>query len=312
MILTAAALVACFGGEGQPASSTPTTLFLGVTPVKAVVGEATTYTVTGFNLPLTANLSMVGGICLTPTNRAATGFTAVCTAGGSAGNQTLTINSDTPANNGWWLGAQTIATTGAASAPLTVVNLTVDSGVNAGQCYVAGSDVLVSCISPTAIALNDKQDGMTGRDVTSADGADGQYGLSYAVLGTFPKTSCVHDNTTGLLWQGASTTLLAAPGDARNLEAKAVETALNRIGLCGYIDWRLPTRGELQSLVNYGSNDLYFSIDVNWFPDTKVGAYYSQTRYAPNVKNVWLVDFIKGNVAPDSTASSGVYVRLVR
>jgi hypothetical protein len=64
--------------------------------------------------------------------------------------------------------------------------------------------------------------------------------------------------------------------------------------------------------VNYGSLDLYFSIDTNWFPDTRIGAYYSATKYAPNLMNVWLVDFIRGNVAPDSNASSGVYVRLVR
>jgi len=85
----------------------------------------------------------------------------------------------------------------------------------------------------------------------------------------------------------------------------------NAAALCGFSDWRLPSRTELQSLVNYGSLDLYFSIDTNWFPDTRIGAYYSATPYAPNLKNVWLVDFIRGNVAPDSNASSGVYVRLV-
>lgn len=312
LILMPLALTACFGGDGQPTASVATPLVIGVTPTKAMLGEATTFTVTGLNLPLTATLSMVGGVCQTPTKRAATGFTVVCTAGGVVGTQILTVNSDTAANNGWWLGTETITTTAAATTPLTVINLLVDSGVNAGQCYAAGSDVLVSCISPSAIALNDKQDGMTGRDVTNADGLDGQYGLSYAVVGTFAKTDCVRDNTTGLVWQGQSTALLAAPGDARNQEARAVETATNAATLCGYANWRLPSRGELQSLVHYGSGDLYFAIDVSWFPDTKVGAYYSATRYAPNVKNVWLVDFIKGNVAPDSTASSGVYVRLVR
>lgn len=312
MVLAASALVACFGGDGAPSAGAPTPLVIGVTPTKATLGEATTFTVTGLNLPLTATLSMVGGVCQTPTKRAATGFTVVCTAGGVVGSQILTVNSDTAANNGWWIGAETITTAAAPTTPLTVINLLVDSGVNAGQCYAAGSDVLVSCISPSAIALNDKQDGMTGRDVTNADGADGQYGLSYAVVGTFAKTDCVRDNITGLIWQGKSTALQATPGDARNLEAKGVETATNAVGLCGFADWRLPTRSELQSLINYGSSDLYFSIDVNWFPDTKVGAYYSVTRYAPNLKNVWLVDFIKGNVAPDSAASSGVYVRLVR
>lgn len=312
MVLTASALVACFGGEGQAPVSVATPQVIGVTPAKAMLGEATTFTVTGLNLPLTAVLSMVGGVCQTPTNRTATGFSVVCTAGGQVGSQILTVNSDTAANSGWWVGAQTITTTAPATTPLTVINLLVDSGVNLGQCYAAGSDVLVSCVSPSAIALNDKQDGMTGRDVTSADGADGQYGLSYSTVDTFAKIDCVRDSTSGLIWQGKSTALLSSPGDLRSQEAKGVETATNATGLCGYADWRLPSRSELQSLVNYGSGDLYFSIDVNWFADTKVGAYYSATRYAPNVKNVWLVDFIKGNVAPDGTASSGVYLRLVR
>lgn len=310
--LTLSALAACFGGEGSLPVAGMTPTVTSVTPAKAVLGEATTFTVTGLNLPLTATLSMADGTCLTPTNQSATGFTVVCTAGGLAGNLVLTVRSDTVANSGWWVGAQTITAAAPEVTPLTVVNLLVDSGVNAGQCYAAGSDVLVSCISPTAIALNDKQDGMTGRDVTSADGSDGQAGLSYSTVAAFAKTDCVKDNTTGLVWQGKSTALTALPGDARNLEARGLASSLNATGLCGFNDWRLPSRGELQSLVNYGSLDLYFSIDTNWFPDTRIGAYYSATPYAPNLRSVWLVDFIKGNVAPDGSASGGVYVRLVR
>ncbi|MFZ4481405.1 MAG: DUF1566 domain-containing protein [Rhodoferax sp.] len=307
-----ATLAACFGGEGQLPVASLTTAFYALTPVTAVIGTATTFTVTGQNLPLTATLTVPDGFCLTPTNRTASGFTDVCTLGGAPGNQIITIRSDTLANNGWWIGQQSISATASASTPLTVINLLVDSGINAGQCYSANSDVLVSCLSPSAIALNDKQDGMTGRDVTSADGADGQAGLSYAVVGAYAKTDCVRDGISGLIWQGKSTALVALPGDARNLEAKGVETTTNAAGLCGFTDWRLPSRGELQSVVNYGSGDLYFAIDTNWFPDTKIGAYYSSTKYAPNLKNVWLVDFTKGSIAPDSAANSGVYVRLVR
>jgi hypothetical protein len=320
--LTASALAACTGGESQTTVS-QTPIVLSIKPQTAAIGDATSFTVSGLYLPLTATLSIVSGSCLTPTSRTTTGFTVVCTLGGAAGDQLITISSDTAANSGYWLGTQTLAATPGASTPLTVVNLLVDSGVNSGQCYASGSDVLVSCVSPTAIALNDKQDGMTGRDVTSADGTDGQVGLSYStvigqqsqnpvVMGPFAKTDCVKDNITGLVWQGKSTALVSLPGDARNLEAKGVEAATNTAGLCGFTDWRLPSRNELQSLVNYGSLDLYFSIDTNWFADTRIGAYYSATKYAPNLKNVWLVDFIRGNVAPDSNASSGVYVRLVR
>ncbi len=322
VVLAASTLAACFGGDSQTAAS-QSPIVLSVKPQTAAIGDATSFTVSGLYLPLTATLSIANGSCLTPTSRTTTGFTVVCTPGGAAGNQLITISSDTAANSGYWLGAQTLAATSGASTPLTVVNLLVDSGVNSGQCYAAGSDVLVSCVSPTAIALNDKQDGMNGRDVTSADGADGQVGLSYStvigpqsqnpvVLGPYAKADCVKDNITELIWQGKSTALVSLPGDARNLEAKGVEAVTNAAALCGFTDWRLPSRAELQSLVNYGSLDLYFSIDTNWFVDTRIGAYYSATKYAPSLKNVWLVDFIRGNVAPDSNASSGVYVRLVR
>ncbi len=320
-VLTALTLAACFGGEGQTPATLQTPLFVTMTPTAAAIGEPTSFTVTGLYLPLTALLSMAGGTCATPVNRTASGFSAACTPGGVAGNQIVTVNTDTLANNGWWLGQQTVAVAAGASnpqtpttplPPLTTINLLTDSGINSGQCYVAGSDVLVSCVSPTAIALNDKQDGMTGRDVTSADNSDGQAGLSYSTWGTFAKTDCVRDNVTGLLWQGKSTVLVAFPGDARNLEANGLVTTTNTAALCGFSDWRLPSRGELQSLVNYGSLDLYFAIDLNWFPDTRIGAYYSVTKYAPNLKNVWVVDFIKGGVVPDSNASSGIYVRLVR
>jgi hypothetical protein len=283
-----------------------------VSPVKAAVGDATTFTVTGQSLPLTATLSLADGYCLAPSSNTATGFTVVCTPGGVAGVQVMTVRSDTVANGGWWVGTQNITASPATTTPLTVVNLTVDSGINAGQCYAAGSDMLVSCLSPTSIALNDKQDGMVGRDVTSLDNADGQLGLSYSLVAPFAKTECVKDNTTGLTWQGKSTVLTAWPGDARGQDAKDLQTTTNASKLCGFSDWRLPSRGELQSLVYYGSSDLYFAIDTIWFPDTRIGAYYSSTKYAPYLQNVWLVDFTKGSILPDSNASSGVYARLVR
>ncbi len=321
--LALSALAACVVGDGQTQVSGQAPIVLSVTPGTAAIGDATSFTVSGLYLPLTATLSIANGVCLTPANHTTSSFTVLCTPGGVAGSQLLTVSSNTAANNGYWLGTQTLTATAGVSTPLSVVNLLVDSGVNSGQCYAAGSDVLVSCISPSAIALNDKQDGMTGRDVTSADGADGQVGLSYStvigqqsqkpvVLGPYAKADCVKDNITGLVWQGKSTALVSLPGDARNLEAKGLEATTNAAALCGFSDWRLPLRNELQSLVNYGSLDLYFSIDTNWFVDTRIGAYYSATKYAPNLKNVWLVDFIRGEVAPDSNASSGVYVRLVR
>ncbi|MDD5031248.1 MAG: PKD domain-containing protein, partial [Rhodoferax sp.] len=57
-----------------------------------------------------------------------------------------------------------------------------DTGTTASQCYAAGSNVLTSCTSAAASALNASQDGMLGTDVTMPDAADGKLGLSYSTV----------------------------------------------------------------------------------------------------------------------------------
>ena len=84
-----------------------------------------------------------------------------------------------------------------------------DSGITASQCYAAGSDALVSCTSAAALALNDQQDGMVGRDVSNPDSSDGKLGFSYTKLdasgNALPASAatwvCVKDNITGLTWE---------------------------------------------------------------------------------------------------------------
>jgi len=319
--LTLSALSACLGGEGSTSSSSalaPTVS--AVTPVLAMLGQPTSFTVIGQNLPLTALATIAGGTCTTPVNRTSTGFTTLCTPGGLAGSQSMTIWSDL-VPIGWWVGTQAIMVS---TAPVPSINALPDSGIAASQCYGAGSNVLISCISAPAIALNARQDGMVGRDVTSLVSTDGQLGLSYNLVATYAKTQCVIDNITGLMWQGKTTALAAPAGDARSLEVKTYLAAINTAGWCGFTDWRVPSRLELQSLLNYGSVDPYFDIDVNWFPDTLPGPYYSATVYAPSIKiattppntpiayNFWVVDFSKGRIVPDSAVSTGIYVRLVR
>jgi hypothetical protein len=285
-----------------------------------MLGQPTSFTVIGQNLPLTSLATIAGGTCTTPVNRTSTGFTTQCTPGGLAGSQSMTIWSDL-VPIGWWVGTQAVMVS---TAPVPSINALPDTGIAASQCYGAGSNVLISCTSAPAIALNDRQDGMAGRDVTSLVGTDGQLGLSYNLVATFAKTDCVIDNITGLMWQGKTTALAAPAGDTRSLEVKTYLTGINTAGWCGFTDWRVPSRLELQSLLNYGSVDPYFDIDVNWFPDTMPGPYYSSTPYAPSFKisvtppgapiaiNFWVVDFSKGRIVPDSAVSTSIYVRLVR
>ncbi len=82
----------------------------GVSPAVANLSQATTFTITGQNLPLTSVLSIADATCQTPTNRTATGFTVVCTPGGAAESKVVTVKTDTEANGGVVIDASRVVT----------------------------------------------------------------------------------------------------------------------------------------------------------------------------------------------------------
>ena len=65
--------------------------------------------------------------------------------------------------------------------PPSTTSILNDTGITSSQCYQAGSDVLVDCGSAGALALNNAQDGMTGRDANTATNSntDGKLGFSF-------------------------------------------------------------------------------------------------------------------------------------
>jgi Protein of unknown function (DUF1566) len=210
-----------------------------------------------------------------------------------------------------------------------------DTGITANHCFGAGSNTLISCNSPAAIALNPKQDGMVGRDVTSPSAADGRLGFSFSDVpkpgaGVYAKTECVKDNITGLVWEGKpvsgfrantntytnfdSTIKLQklvsvdtfytdfvfgmptqAEIDAPN-NTIGYKTAVNASALCGFTDWRLPTADELQSLVNLGTAPLP-AIDNDWFPNTQRAPYWSATPSSAYAKFAWFLTFWDGQLS---------------
>lgn len=199
----------------------------------------------------------------------------------------------------------------------------IDTGISASQCYQQGSDILVSCTSAAALALHDWQDGMVGRDVTSAESSDGKLGFNYSMVGSYAKTECVQDNATGLLWEGkpssgprASTDTYTNLENNSSADASAYVGKVNAAGLCGYKDWRLPNRYELQSLVYYGRSNVLgvpATIDEDWFPNTQgLGRYLSSSPYVGKTTQAWSVSFGNGDVGKHDERSSAAYVRLVR
>jgi hypothetical protein len=198
----------------------------------------------------------------------------------------------------------------------------IDTGITASQCYQAGSDALVACNSAGAIALNNAQDGMVGRDANAASNSntDGKLGFSY----TNVTGGCVLDNVTGLMWEiktndyglrdwGYGYTNFGAaynPATQYQTDASGYVTAVNATNLCGYSDWRLPTVDELHSIVDYSVSYGGITIDTTWFPLSTNSTYWTATSVGASY--AWYVDFFGNGISPSGTRSYAKNVRLVR
>ena len=121
--------------------------------------------------------------------------------------------------------------------------------------------------------------------------------------GFYDKTECVQDNNTGLVWEGknpvGSSTRAAEttftnyddPNAAQLLHGSgnptqgAIDAPSNSIGyrnsvrtlnLCGYNDWRLPTKDELLGIVD-STKASAPKINLTWFPNTQPYDYWSSS-----------------------------------
>ena len=78
------------------------------------------------------------------------------------------------------------------------------------------------------------------------------------------------------------------------------------VPLCGYTEWRLPSRRELLTLTSLNRNNVR-----DHFPNTQDSQYWSATTYVAHLERAWVVDFyIAGPTLGYKSAST--YLRLVR
>lgn len=198
------------------------------------------------------------------------------------------------------------------------------------QClYVNNSD--------TGPCTGEGQDGDAGRDLRKPSDADGVAGFSFAKVGSLGQAlpadagewSCVQDRVTGLTWEVKTADgglrdknkLYTNHGDGRTGDATEFVQQVNAAGLCGHNDWRLPSRVELQGLVNFGQGFPGPAIDLAWFPNSRgtayespAGGYWTGTPYlftAASDPRAWNVHFLTGYTTGLPT-NSQQSVRLVR
>ncbi|MGE4319524.1 MAG: DUF1566 domain-containing protein [Deferribacterales bacterium] len=139
----------------------------------------------------------------------------------------------------------------------------------------------------------------SGQTTVSVDYDDGYYrkGTTADFVRSEPKTGeyIVTDNLTGLVWQDNDA---AASTTATWDNAPAVCTALNSSTYGGYNDWRMPTREELNLIVDYGK----VSPAINSaFNNTYSYGYWSSNTVVSNTDYAWYVFF--------ATGTNGVYIK---
>lgn len=163
-----------------------------------------------------------------------------------------------------------------------------------------------------------------------------------AALGSGPDDwACTRDNTTGLIWEiklndvahlrhrghrytwymldsvDGSPGVMGNSSDCRNtMGGRSCNThqyvaAVNAAGLCGANDWRVPTRHELQSIVDHGRYNS--AIDNTYFVYPPIGplSSWSSSPYAGCSNHAWSAEFYTGSNGI-SLRSDALLIRLVR
>lgn len=174
--------------------------------------------------------------------------------------------------------------------------------------------------------------------------ADSQTGRFVALNndGTFSNNaalhSCTRDVRTGLVWERKSdveglhdwrnTYSWFSPEAAHDeLDYRGTEdngscdhgrcdtwhlvNAINDEGLCGYSDWRIPSRDEMLSISDLLKAKSPPTVDTEYFPLTKSAEYWTANDYSFQHDSAWSWNFKYGHDRVD-WKKSPKYVRLVR
>jgi hypothetical protein len=184
--------------------------------------------------------------------------------------------------------------------------------------------------------------GAAGFDYTPLDASGNAISLTGSPPVPSKTPACVHDNVTNLIWEvktadgslrdqnwyytwfdgvnGAPDTGTGVLSDhcfnSARCDTFKYAADVNAAGLCGMNSgWRMPTRRELFSIVNYGAYNP--PIDLNYFPNTDVVSTTplfwtgDQGPGSPFSIFIWAIEFQSGLSYLASGPVQSMHVRLV-
>jgi len=145
--------------------------------------------------------------------------------------------------------------------------------------------------------------------------------------------SCVLDQKTSLVWevkgeteglQYSMNTYTWFDGDTgrknnmyskncywgENCNTQSFVDDINEAQLCSYSNWRLPTREELKTIINYYTDDDIL-IDLDFFPNTQMSTYWTSMTAKNNPSLAYEIPFFYGGSIVREK-SLDTYIRLVR
>ena len=152
-----------------------------------------------------------------------------------------------------------------------------------------------------------------------------------------PEWACVQDRATGLIWEIKTDDNSLQdkdnffswydPAAERNhgeagkrdggrckgkadCDTQAYVQAFNQQQLCGFNDWRLPSREEMLTLID-SSKGSRASINVDYFPQTVASWYWTASSNPDKPEHAWFVLFRNG-IALNAPKQQPKHVRLVR
>ena len=155
------------------------------------------------------------------------------------------------------------------------------------------------------------------------------------VADSLQQLSCVHDTRNGLIWEVKSKEdTMRRPDylyswfdpDNKGLKGTAdggrckggvdcdtssyIE-AINQKKLCGYDDWRLPTREEMMGLVSFDGGYKKVKIDTSYFPETLPSWYWTASSNQSRPEFAWYILFNNG-IPLNDLKENPKHIRLVR